>query len=136
MAVAEHHAGQRLDLDVVHALALLLREVAHLRLREFYVLEIALGDLRNRPTDFGRGQPKVLWPPIAEFFRQLADRGVLVILDLCQDAFDRFTHVGFSDFDFASVHSALEPMSHDCLLFQNYRFRGTGPPYSLTSILS
>ena len=34
VAVAEHDAGQRLDFEVVHALALLLREVAHLRLRE------------------------------------------------------------------------------------------------------
>jgi hypothetical protein len=37
--VAEHHAGQRLDLDVAQRVALDLREVAHLRLRELDVVD-------------------------------------------------------------------------------------------------
>ena len=53
VAVAEHDAGQRLDFEVVHGVALLLREVAHLRLREFDVLEVALGHLRDGFFDFG-----------------------------------------------------------------------------------
>ena len=49
--VAEHDAGQRLDFDVLHAVALLLREVAHLRLREPDVVEVALGDLADGLLD-------------------------------------------------------------------------------------
>ena len=40
--VAEHDAGQRLDLEVAQRLLLLLREIAHLRLGEFDVVEVAL----------------------------------------------------------------------------------------------
>ena len=34
VAVAEHDAGQRLDFEIVHGVALLLREIAHLGLGE------------------------------------------------------------------------------------------------------
>ena len=54
VAVTEDHAGQRLDLEILHGVALLLREAAHLRLREFDVVEIALGDLADRLLDFLR----------------------------------------------------------------------------------
>ena len=47
VAVAEHDAGQRLDLDVLHRVALLLREVAHLSLGEFDVVEVALAHWRD-----------------------------------------------------------------------------------------
>ena len=50
VAVAEHDAGQRLDLQVLHRLLLLLREVAHLRLGELDVVEIALRHLRRSPA--------------------------------------------------------------------------------------
>ena len=49
--VAEHDAGQGLDLEVAHAVALRLREVAHLRLREPDVVEVALGDLADGLLD-------------------------------------------------------------------------------------
>ena len=49
--MAEDDAGQRLDLEVAHGLLLLLREVAHLRLGELDVVEVALGDLRDRALD-------------------------------------------------------------------------------------
>jgi hypothetical protein len=45
VAVTENHAGQRLDLQILHRILLLLREVAHLGLRELDVVEVALGDL-------------------------------------------------------------------------------------------
>ncbi len=40
--VAEHDAGQRLDFEIAQRLFLLLREIAHLRLGELDVVEIAL----------------------------------------------------------------------------------------------
>ena len=51
--VAEHDARQRLDLEVAHGVLLLLREVAHLRLRELDVVEVALGHLRDGALDLG-----------------------------------------------------------------------------------
>ena len=49
--VAEHDAGQRLDLEVAQRLLLLLREIAHLRLRELDVVEIALAHLPDGALD-------------------------------------------------------------------------------------
>ena len=111
--VAEHDAGQRLDLQVVHGVLLLLREVAHLRLREPDVVEVALGDLRDRALDLLRRQPERGRRPVVEFLRQLADRHVLALLDLRQDAFDRLAHLGVGGLDRARVHSALEIAGHE-----------------------
>jgi hypothetical protein len=97
----------------VHALALLLREIAYLRLRELDVLDVALAHLRDGAFDFGGRKAEILWRPFIEFFRQLADRGVLALVDLRQDAFHRLAHLGVGGLDRARVHSALEPTSHD-----------------------
>ncbi len=113
MLVAEHDAGQRLDFEVVHGLALLLREVADLGLRELDVLEIALGNLRNRALDLGRRQLEILRRPFVEFLRQFADRRILAFVDLRQDAFDGLAHLGVGGLDRARVHSALEPTGHE-----------------------
>lgn len=43
--VPQHHARQRLDLDVSQRVALLLRKVTYLRLCKLYVVDIALGEL-------------------------------------------------------------------------------------------
>ncbi len=52
--MAEHDAGQSLDLEVLHRVALLLREVADLRLGKSDVVEIAFGHLRDGLLDLGR----------------------------------------------------------------------------------
>ncbi len=119
MAVAEHDAGQRLDLDVEHAIALLLREVADLRLREFDVIEVALGHLRDRLLDFLRAEAEILGRPLVEFFRQFADGGVLARVDLRQDALHRLAHFGVGFFDRGGIHSALEMAGHDELLYNS-----------------
>ena len=59
MPVTQHHAGQRLDLKVVHGIALLLREVAHLCLRELDVIQVALGHLCDSAFDLLRRQAKI-----------------------------------------------------------------------------
>ena len=113
--MAEHDAGQRLDFEVVHGVALLLREIAHLRLREFDVVEIALGHLRDGALDLLRRQPEILRRPVVEFLRQFADRRILALIDLRQDVFDRFAHLGVGGLDRARVHSALETTGHGFL---------------------
>ena len=45
--VAEHDAGQRLDLDVLQRRLLVLGEIAHLRLRELDVVDVALARARR-----------------------------------------------------------------------------------------
>ena len=116
MLVAEHDTGEGLDFKVVHGLALLLREVADLGLRELDVLEIALGNLRNRALDLGRRQLEIFRRPFVEFLRQFADRYILALVDLRQDAFDGLAHLGVRGLDRARVHSALEPTRHGVVL--------------------
>jgi hypothetical protein len=55
-----------LDLQVAQGLFLLLREIAHLRLRELDVVEVALGHLRNRAFDLGGGELERGRRPVVE----------------------------------------------------------------------
>ena len=127
VAVAEHDAGQRLDLEVVHGVALLLREVAHLRLRELDVLEVALAHLRDRALDFSAGDSlKSFGSQLSNFFDRSRIAGVLALVDLRQNALDRLAHLGVGGLDRARVHSALEPTGHGSLLFQICRPREGG----------
>ena len=126
--MAEHDAGQGLDLEVLHGGALPLREVAHLRLRELDVLEVAFRHLRDGALDVGGRELEIGRRPVVEPLGQLADGGVLALLDLRQDAFDRFAHLGVRRLDRAGVHSAFEEAGHGILLFQNCRPRESGDP--------
>ena len=87
--VAEHHARQRLDLDVEHRFALMLREIAHLFLREPDVVEIAPRQLRQAVLDLGVGEPEILAVPLVELDRQFADRSIAALFDIGQNPFHR-----------------------------------------------
>ena len=117
VAVAEDHAGQRLDLEVLHRLALLLREAAHLRLRELDVVEVALGDVSDRLLDLLRRELERGRRPLVELLRQRAHRVVAALLDLRQDLLDRLAHLRVGGLDGARVHSAFEKAGHVTLLF-------------------
>ena len=67
--VSQHDAGQRLDLEIAHGLFLLLREVAHLRLREFDVVEVSLADPRYRAFDLASIELERGWRPAVEALR-------------------------------------------------------------------
>src|SRR5262249_39060750 len=118
VAVAEDHAGQGLDLEVAHRLLLLLREVAHLALRELDVLEGALADLRDRLCDLRVRQAGALRLPVVELFRQLAGGRAAACLDAGEDGFARLAPLGVGRLDGARVHSAFEPAGHGNLLFR------------------
>ena len=120
----EHDAGQRLDLEIAHGLFLLLREVAHLRLREFDVVEVAFADPGDRALDLASVKLERGRRPAVEALRQLAHRGVAPRLDLREDAFHRLPHLGVGGFDRARVHSALEVAGHGSL---RVRFRRGRP---------
>src|SRR5262249_48694614 len=109
---AEDDAGQRLDLQVLHGVALLLREVAHLRLREFDVVEVALADVRDGFIDLGRREAEVLRLPVVEFLRQLADGHVAVLFYLSKDALAGRAPLGVGLFNGGRIHSAFEEAGH------------------------
>ena len=110
--MAEHDAGQRFHFQVVHGVFLLLREIAHLGLREFDILEVALAHLRDGALDLGRRQAEILRRPVVEFLRQVGDRGVLARVDVGENVLHRFAHLGVGGLDRTRVHSALEPTGH------------------------
>ena len=114
--VAENDAGQGLDFEVLDALALLLREVSDLRLREANVLDVLGRDLRHRRFNLRRRQAKVFRRPFVEFFRQLAKRRVAARLDLSKYAFDRGAHFGVVGGHFFGVPPALQVSGHFLIL--------------------
>jgi hypothetical protein len=112
MPVPEHDPGQRLYFEVPQRRPLLLCEIAHLRLREPNVVEIALGHLPDRALDLRRRKFERGRRPIIEFLRQLAHRGILVRVNVGEDLFDHLTHLGVGRLDRACVYSALEVAGH------------------------
>jgi hypothetical protein len=112
VAVSKHDARQRFHLELAQRLLLLLREIAHLRLREPDIVEIALAHLRDRALDLCRCELERGRRPIVKFLRQLTHRGVLARLDVGEDLFDRLAHLCIGRLDGACVHSALEVAGH------------------------
>jgi hypothetical protein len=109
---AEHDTGQRLDFEVLHRFALLLGEIAHLRLRELDVLNIPLRHLRDRALDLPRRQAEIGRRPVVELLRQVLHRRVLARLDIGEDRLDRLAHPGVGGLDRAGIHSAFEIARH------------------------
>jgi hypothetical protein len=70
--VAQHHAGHGLDFHVLHGIALDLRKVAHLRLRELDVLALLRGQAVHRGVDLGLAQAVVVAVPPVETNAHLA----------------------------------------------------------------
>jgi hypothetical protein len=112
--MAEDDAGQRLHLQVLHGVALLLREVAHLGLGELDVVEIAFGNLRiacsisaaERRKSFGSQLSNCFDNSrMAEsFFSSTCARMLSTVL----------AHLGVGGLDRARVHSAFEEAGHGC----------------------
>ena len=113
VAVPEHHAGQRLDVEIAQRFLLLLGEVAHLRLGELDVVEIALLHLADGALDFGWAELERGRRPVVEFLRQVAHGGILARIDIGKDFLDRLAHLGVRRLDRDRVHSALEVLGHD-----------------------
>lgn len=113
--MAENDARQCLDLDVADRLALLLREVADLGLREGNILDIPLAELRQAVLDLALREPVVLPVPFVERDRQFAHCSVAAGGDIRQDRLDGRSYLGVGRGDLGRVPSTLEPILHRAL---------------------
>ena len=111
--VAEHHAGIGFNLDVLHRVALDLREVAHLLLRERDVLDLAWRQALAGLLDVGDGQAEVGWVPLVELAAELAHRVVAAQFDCLDDVLDGRAHLGVIVGAHLNVFAAFEVIDHD-----------------------
>jgi hypothetical protein len=81
VAVPKDDPRKRFDLEVRKTGQLLLGEIAHLRLGEADVIEVALADARNGPLDVSRAETKVLGGPSIELRGKRPDGGISVGID-------------------------------------------------------
>ena len=102
--VAEYHPRQGLDLDVLQRVALDLREVADLLLREQDVLAVLPGEFRQTGFDLVLAQTEVVTLPAVELDRHLAHGRIATSRDVVQrvlhDAADllvRLRRLGIAD---------------------------------------
>jgi hypothetical protein len=115
--MAEHNAGQRLDFQVAHALFLPLGKIAHLRLSEFDVVEIALAHGADGALDLLRLQLERRRGPVVELLREFAHGHILARIDVGEDLLDGLAHLGVGRLNRARVYSALEIAGHKIVLF-------------------
>jgi hypothetical protein len=88
MLVTQNDAGEGFDFDIPHGIALMLREIANLLLRELDVLYITPRQLGEAGLDLGIGQPVVRTIPFVERDRQFTHRDIAAFFDIRENDFD------------------------------------------------
>ena len=126
VAMAEHDAGQRFDLDILHRITLDLREVADLRLREFDVGDRLCRHSGEERADLLRRQAKARGRPFVEALGKFADRLVAALPDIGEDRFDRRLDLGVRLFLLARQRGRLDVARHPILLKKTTHRRGRG----------
>ncbi|CKX64810.1 Uncharacterised protein [Mycobacterium tuberculosis] len=86
--VTKNDTRQRLDLDILHRIALMLSEIADLLLSELDVIDVPPGQLPNAILDLGISQPVVLAIPLVELHRQFPNRVIATLLDVRKNPFN------------------------------------------------
>src|SRR5690606_29778630 len=92
--------------------ALMLREIAHLLLRETDVGDVARSDLRQARLDFAFGEPEVLRRPIVIMLRKLPHGGVAALGGVVDAALDRGPPLRVAGGDLLGSDAALQPAVH------------------------
>ena len=110
--VAQHHAGHRFDFDILHAVALNLREIAHLSLGEFDILALLRAQAVDCGIDFGLAQPVIIAIPAIELDAHLAQRRIAALLDVGQRGFDDIAHFAIGSRLHVGIRTALEILGH------------------------
>ncbi len=120
--MTEHHARQRFDFDITQGIALDLREIADLFLRELDVRDNLPGQLAHAVLDLALAQSEILGRPVVEFLRQLAHRCVAAFLDVGEDVLDGLANLGNVRSVLFGGNAGLQKNSHD-LTFQGMYWR-------------
>ena len=85
--MAEHHARQGLDLDILQRVALGLREIANLLLGKENVLAVLLRHPVQAGLDLDIAEPEVLALPAIELERHLAHGRIAPLRNVVQRVF-------------------------------------------------
>ena len=117
--MAEKHAGQGLDLDILQRGALDLGKIADLGLREFDVGDRLRRNFGDQRPDLVIRQPKARRRPFVEPFREFAHRAIAARPHIGDDRFDRAADLGIGLFLPALQRGGLDlsrhlPASRDC----------------------
>ncbi|MCY1308908.1 hypothetical protein D9M70_589510 [compost metagenome] len=91
--MAEHHAREGFDFDVVHRVLLHLGEAADLRLGEADIVEGLLRQAGNAGVDLLLGEAEAFRRPLVELPGVLAHRRIAALFDIREDAFDGGAHL-------------------------------------------
>ncbi len=110
--MAKHHAGQRFHLDIGHAGALDLREIAHLCLREFDILALLRGQPVDAIVDLGLAQAIILAVPAIELHAHFAHRRIAARFDIGERRLDNIAHLAVRVALCFGTGAALEPDGH------------------------
>ncbi len=113
--MAEHDAGQGLDLDIAHRGALDLGEIADLLLREADVVERLRRDLRDHRGDVGLGQAEARRRPFVEALAEIAHGAVAAGADIGDDRLDRGANLRVGLFLLTGQRGRLDVPRHQTL---------------------
>ena len=86
--MAQNHTGQGFNFDVLHAVALKLREITHLDLREFDVFELTWAQLLHCCLNRGLREAKIRRIPVVEFFGIFAHGFIATRFNILENALD------------------------------------------------
>ena len=92
--MAQNDTGQGLNLDIQHAVALCLGEIAHLCLGEFDIFKLARAERGDKRVDLCLCQAKRRRRIIVEFFGKRAHSRIATRLDIGKGRLDHCPYFG------------------------------------------
>jgi hypothetical protein len=131
--VAENDAGKRLDLDIPERVPLDLREIAHLRLGEFDILEITIGQLRETGFDLVFFQAIAFAIPLVELDGEFAHGRVSAFRNVGERLFHHGADSRVLFRDQFDIPPRLQNLCHHSLRPASYRRSAcSAPPFQKT----
>ena len=117
--MTEHHAGHGFDLDIAKRVALDLREVTHLGLRELDILDVLRVDRREADLDLGVAQAKIVALPAVEFQRHLAHRRVASLIDIVERRLDDRPYLDIGGGSLFTADPTFQYLRHELIPFDS-----------------
>ena len=118
--MAEHHAGQGLDLDILESIALGLREIADLLLGKEDVLAVPARQPGQAGLDLRLAQAKIVALPFVELDRHFPHGGIAPLGDVVQRVFHDAADLLIRLCRFGIADAGLQVSRHrvSCLLLR------------------